>query len=127
MSDDKTVVLELIDAFNSMDLDRVVACFVEDAVYHNIPMEAVTGVEAIRGALSGFIASASEVQWDMPHIVADNGIVMTERVDKFKINDNWIALPVMGIFEVSGGRISAWRDYFDLGQFQTQMASAAGG
>jgi limonene-1,2-epoxide hydrolase len=127
MSDDKAVVLELIDAFNNIDLDRVVACFADGAVYHNIPMEAVTGPDAIRGVLDAFMGSASEVQWDLLHIAGDAGVVLTERVDKFKIGDNWIALPVMGTFEVADGKITAWRDYFDLGQFQTQMASAAGG
>ena len=127
MSDDKTVVLELIDAFNAIDLDRVVACFTEGAVYHNIPMEAVTGPDAIRQVLQGFMGSASEVQWDLLNIAADSGVVLTERVDKFKINDTWIALPVMGTFEVSDGKIDAWRDYFDLGQFQEQFAKASGG
>jgi len=127
MSDDKAVVLELIDAFNNIDLDRVAACFTDDAVYHNIPMQPVTGAQAIRASLDGFMSSASEVQWDLLHIVAEAGVVLTERVDRFKINDKWIALPVMGTFEVADGRITAWRDYFDLGQFQTQMASAAGG
>jgi limonene-1,2-epoxide hydrolase len=126
MSDGKTVVLELIDAFNSIDLDRVVACFADGAVYHNIPMEAVTGPDAIRQVLDAFMGSSSEVQWDLLHIAAEAGVVLTERVDKFKIGDNWIALPVMGTFEVADGKITAWRDYFDLGQFQAQMASAAG-
>jgi limonene-1,2-epoxide hydrolase len=121
------VVLELIDGFNKMDLDRVVACFAEGAVYHNIPMAPVTGPEAIRQTLDGFMGSASEVQWDLLHIAANAGVVLTERVDKFKIGDHWIELPVMGTFEVADGKITAWRDYFDLGQFQTQMASAAGG
>jgi limonene-1,2-epoxide hydrolase len=127
MSDDKTVVLELIDAFNNIDLERIIACFTDGAVYHNIPMQAVTGPDAIREVLNGFISSSSEVQWDLLHIVADAGVVMTERVDKFKMNDTWIELPVMGTFEVADGKITAWRDYFDLGQFQTQMAGAAGG
>ncbi|MFP6836242.1 MAG: limonene-1,2-epoxide hydrolase family protein [Pseudomonadales bacterium] len=127
MSDDNAVVLELIDAFNSIDLDRVVACFADGAVYHNIPMQAVTGPEAIRQTLNGFMGSASEVQWDLVHIASHAGAVLTERVDKFKINDTWIELPVMGTFEVVDGKITAWRDYFDLGQFQEQFAKAAGG
>jgi limonene-1,2-epoxide hydrolase len=28
-------------------------------------------------------------------------------------------LPVMGTFEVAGSKITAWRDYFDMQQFQT--------
>jgi limonene-1,2-epoxide hydrolase len=28
---------------------------------------------------------------------------------------------VMGSFELRGGKITAWRDYFDLAQFQKQL------
>ena len=27
----------------------------------------------------------------------------------------------MGTFEVSGGKINAWRDYFDMNQFTSRM------
>ena len=36
--------------------------------------------------------------------------------------DRTIALPVAGFFEVHDGKITAWRDYFDMGQFTSQMA-----
>jgi limonene-1,2-epoxide hydrolase len=26
-----------------------------------------------------------------------------------------VTLPIMGVFEIEGGRIKAWREYFDLG------------
>ena len=116
-------VLELIDGFNHIDMDRIIACFTEDAVYHNIPMEPVHGVDGIRAALGAFMSSASEVQWDVLAVAANDGTVLTERVDKFKVNDTWIELPVMGTFVVTGGLISEWRDYFDLGDFQKQMAA----
>ena len=38
--------------------------------------------------------------------------------------DRSIELPVMGTFEVVDGRIAAWRDYFDLNQFMSQLAPA---
>jgi limonene-1,2-epoxide hydrolase len=34
-----------------------------------------------------------------------------------------MAARVMGIFEVENGKITAWRDYFDLADFQKQMAA----
>lgn len=39
-----------------------------------------------------------------------------------KFGDPSVELPVMGAFELSDGKISAWRDYFDMAQFQAQMA-----
>lgn len=47
---------------------------------------------------------------------------MNERTDRFLLNGKWIEIGVMGVFEFKNGKIAAWRDYFDLGQFQRQMA-----
>ena len=117
-------VLAMIDGFNRIDLDAIIDCFTEDAIYHNIPMEPVQGQAAIREVLKGFMGAATEVQWDMLNIASNGGTVLTERVDKFKINGTWVELPVMGTFEVTADRITAWRDYFDMNQFQTQFQAA---
>ncbi len=119
------LVLELIDGFNQMDIERILACFADAAVYHNIPMEAVTGRDNIRAALQPFLAGSTAVQWDLISIAEDaSGRVLTERVDKFEIGGKWISIAVMGVFEVVDGKIAAWRDYFDLAQFQSQMTPA---
>ena len=46
---------------------------------------------------------------------------MTERVDVFSLPGKTFELPVMGAFEVSDGKINAWRDYFDINQFTSRM------
>jgi limonene-1,2-epoxide hydrolase len=46
---------------------------------------------------------------------------MTERVDVFMLPGRSFELPVMGTFEISDGKIKAWRDYFDINQFTTRM------
>jgi limonene-1,2-epoxide hydrolase len=44
------------------------------------------------------------------------------RIDRFFRSDGaTISLPVMGTFEVADGLIAAWRDYFDLNQFMSQL------
>ncbi|MEM9879804.1 MAG: limonene-1,2-epoxide hydrolase family protein, partial [Pseudomonadota bacterium] len=56
------------------------------------------------------------------HIAENGNVVMTERIDRFALASGaHIELPVMGIFEVEGDKITAWRDYFDLAQFSAQM------
>ena len=120
-------VVAMIEGWNQKDLDAIVECFASDAVYHNIPMEAVHGAEAIRESLTGFLAMANEIQWDILNIAEDaNGVVLTERVDRFRIGEKWLSVPVMGTFEVSDDQITAWRDYFDLADFQSQMAAING-
>jgi limonene-1,2-epoxide hydrolase len=62
----------------------------------------------------------------MLNLAAAGNVVMTERVDVFTYPDKSIELPVAGVFEVRGDKIAAWRDYFDVNMFMSQMAPAEG-
>lgn len=118
------IVKDLISAWEAQDLDRVMRSFTDDAVWHNIPMPVLNGVADIRKSIAGFIKMGDKVVFDVAHIAeSSSGVVMTERVDKFRINGQWLEIPVMGTFEIRDGKIAKWRDYFDLGQFQSQMAT----
>jgi limonene-1,2-epoxide hydrolase len=123
MSDNSALVRDFIDAFNAIDLDRIMSFFSDDAVYHNMPVAPVSGPEAIRGVLQGFMGMASQVDWVL-HDIAESagGRVLTERTDRFLVGEKWVELPVMGSFDIADGRITAWRDYFDMNQFQAQLA-----
>lgn len=124
MSQASKVVTSLIDAFNASDLKRIMEHFTTDAIYHNIPVDPVTGLEAIRGVVQGFMGMATKVDWELRNLAETaDGVVLTERVDRFLINGKWLELPVMGTFEVEDNKIAAWRDYFDMNQFQSQLAS----
>lgn len=95
--------------------------FTDDAEYRNGPLEPVKGRDAIVATLATFMAMGGEVGVEVPHVVSDGPVVMTERVDRLTLNGRTLSLPVMGIFEIHHGAISAWRDYFDLAQFTAQM------
>jgi limonene-1,2-epoxide hydrolase len=64
---------------------------------------------------------AARIEFRVINIAANGPVVMTERVDVFKLPNKSFELQVMGTFEVSGGRISAWRDYFAMNQFTSRM------
>ena len=104
---------------------ELAAFFTDDAVYHNIPLEPVTGREAIANTIASFIRpgppGVESIDFRVINIAADGPVVMTERVDVFRLADKSFELQVMGTFEVSDGKISAWRDYFDMGQFTSRM------
>jgi limonene-1,2-epoxide hydrolase len=55
------------------------------------------------------------------NIAANGPVVMTERLDVFRLPGKSFELQVMGTFEVSDGKIHAWRDYFDQNQFTSRM------
>ncbi len=111
-------------AWGVPDLDAILEFFTEDAVYHNIPMEPVVGLDQIRATIEGFSNGVESVEFRLDAIAADGGTVLTERMDIFTFANGRIDLPVMGTFEVVDGKIAAWRDYFDLGMFMSQMPQA---
>jgi limonene-1,2-epoxide hydrolase len=115
------VVSEFIAAWPEGDAKKLASFFSEDAVYHNIPMDPIKGRESIEAAINGFLGMVEQMRFDTTHLVSEGPIVMTERVDHFVMPQRTISLPVMGIFEVHDGEITAWRDYFDLNQFTSQM------
>jgi len=116
-------VTQFCDQVAEGDAAKAAEFFSDDAVYHNIPLDPVTGRAAIRDTIGMFLGMADKVWFDTLHIVADGSLVMTERIDHFVMGDRDIALPVMGAFEVNDGKITAWRDYFDMNQFTSQMQS----
>ena len=127
MADPTRIVRDFISAFNANDLERIMGFFTDAAVYHNIPLDPVQGVEAIRNVLVGFMGMASKVDWVLHRIaVSEDGVVLTERLDRFLIGEKWVELPVMGAFELEGAKIAAWRDYFDMSQFQRQLPGQQG-
>ena len=121
MADPIDVVQSFCDAWAKGDLDSLMEFFTDDAVYHNIPVAPVTGKVAIRDTIAGFTAGVDSVEFRVAHIAATGGVVLTERVDAFITPTLTIELPVMGTFEVVDGKIAAWRDYFDLNQFMSQL------
>ena len=123
MSEAVQTVENFIDAWNEIDLPKIMSYFADDCVYHNIPMDPMEGVVAIRAFIEGFVGMAAEIRWETHHIgETSSGEVLTERTDNFKIGEKWVSIRVMGIFELRDGKLIAWRDYFDAAQFQSQMA-----
>ena len=120
------VVVRFCEAFGKGATPaELVDYFADDAVYHNMPVDPAVGREAILGLLNMFVTPAERVEFRVRNIVATGDTVLTERVDVFQLPNATIELPVMGTFEVSAGKITAWRDYFDLNQYMSQLQGAA--
>ena len=122
--------IELVRRFcaawsNDAAADTLAAFFTDDAVYHNIPLPPVTGRENIADNLDSYIRPGAPgvegIDFQLVNIAADGPVVLTERWDVFKLSDTSFGIAVMGTFEIRDGKISAWRDYFDMNQFVTLM------
>jgi limonene-1,2-epoxide hydrolase len=117
-------VHDFCKAFESKNLESIMSFFTEDAVYHNMPMEPVKGKAAIRTTIASFMPKSDKdtITFKILHTSSNGGVVFNERVDMFDQGGKHIELPVAGVFEISGGKIAKWRDYFDLQSFTKQMA-----
>lgn len=116
-TDPAALVTQFCAAWARMDPDELSGYFTDDGVYHNIPMAPAEGREAIRQLLAGMGQMIGSIRFEIHRQVASGSLVMNERTDHITMGERNVALPVVGVFEIENGRIKAWRDYFDMGQF----------
>jgi limonene-1,2-epoxide hydrolase len=122
-TDAEKVVTEFCNAWPRKNVDELLGFFTDDAVYHNIPLEPAKGKEAIRGVINTFLPMAKSLHFKILKSASNGNVVFNERVDVFDLgNGKTISLPVAGVFEVTGSKISAWRDYFDMAMYTKQMS-----
>lgn len=127
MSDASALIDRFVAAWPRQDLDELLGFFADDAVYENVPIDPPNrGKEEIRKTFEQFSGMAESIEFVVHQQSASGNVVMNERTDRFLINGKWLDLRVMGVFEVEGDKITAWRDYFDMTQFSQGLADATG-
>lgn len=116
-------VKSFIEAIERQDLDAARQMLAEDVSYENMPLQPILGREAVLQVITSFLEPAELVDWKILRQWDCDGVVINERIDRFRIGNGWLELPVAGFFEVDAqGQISLWRDYFDLGSYLSQLA-----
>lgn len=116
------VVRAFCTAFSRQDMTELLGYFSEDAVYHNIPLPAAEGIAAVEATLKQFVDPQGEAEFVIRNLAVQGNTVLTERVDRLTLQGKSLEIPVMGAFEVTDdGKISAWRDYFDMGMLTKQL------
>jgi limonene-1,2-epoxide hydrolase len=118
------VVRRLCEGWHVLTLDEFREIFDPQVDYRNIPIEGDRhiGPEDTHGVLSSF-ARKWDIRLQIDHLVGDDRIVMAERTEFFEHKGGLkpaFALPVMGTFELRDGRITAWRDYFELSHLRVR-------
>ncbi|WBS04254.1 nuclear transport factor 2 family protein [Pseudoduganella sp. SL102] len=115
--------------WNHNRIDEALAMLADDVLYDNVPLPDIAGRKGVADFHRGFgIGTDFLLDWKITHIAAAGSVVLNERIDIFRHRDGGeISLPVMGTITVEDGRITVWRDYFDLGDFERQLAAIRGG
>lgn len=97
--------------------------FTPTTVWENVGLVTTVGADEAIALLDQFEkdVGATHLIVEMLSIAASGDRVLTERIDHMVADDGRriITLRLMGIFEISDGKIAAWRDYFDTAAMQS--------
>jgi limonene-1,2-epoxide hydrolase len=115
------LVRDFLGAWVDGDIETLCSAFAHDAIYHNVPVKPIEGIDGIRAIFEAFLAAFEQAELDIVTLAAEPGLVLAERVDYFTMKDGRkVVLPVTGVFIVENGEITRFSDYFDLADFERQ-------
>lgn len=118
-------VKAFMQAMEPLDYDTAVTFLSADCEYTNPPpIGTVHGPAGMRAVLEPFFSPTLENEFRVIRSLADGPLVMLERLDRHRLATGWVELPVTGVYEVHDGRITYWRDYFDLATIMAHWPSA---
>jgi limonene-1,2-epoxide hydrolase len=121
-ADSKQLVLDFLASWDGRDIEYIMSFFSDDSVYHNVPVQPLKGLAPIRAIFEAFLREFRTASLDVVAAVAEPGMVIAERIDRFQtISGKDVVLPVTGVFVVDDQKkIIRFSDYFDLDSFQRQ-------
>jgi len=130
------VVASFIAAIERGDLDGALAFMAPDCEYDNVPIGKAIGHNAIRNMLALFVAPDDHtaigsgidvrmVQFEIVRQAVQGQMLFNERVDRLLVGGKAVTMAVVGVWETDPetGKITLWRDYFDMGQITSAITS----
>jgi limonene-1,2-epoxide hydrolase len=108
------VVRAELEAWGRLDVEEIISHFTPDAVYENVPIGAATGLDEIRTTVERIVKDMTFFDAETLHIALAGNVVLTERVDHIVMGGTRMDVRLMGVFEIDGDKVKAWRDYFDV-------------
>lgn len=126
-----SIVRRFETAFNTQDVEGLVACFTEGATYTDTFFGPHTGHHALREMFTRMFREGRDYAWRMNVVVEDArhaaaewtfGYVATEAVPRSA--GRKVSFRGMSVFVLDAGRIADYREYFDEGLALLQLGFA---
>ncbi|UDY34476.1 limonene-1,2-epoxide hydrolase family protein [Dermatobacter hominis] len=114
-TDPQAVTEAFLAALMDSDLDAAIELLDPDVHYVNVGLPAIDGAERVRQAFKGLTRPEVSFEVYLHAISAEGPVVLTERTDVIVLGPLRLQFWVMGRFDVHDGRITLWRDGFDVG------------
>jgi limonene-1,2-epoxide hydrolase len=118
------VIAAFVAAVEQGNVDAALLHLAPECEYDNVPIGKAVGHEAIRQTLAMFVAPENPAQFKVLRQAAQGNVVFNERIDRMVVGGKEVEIAVAGVWEVdpTTGKITLWRDYFDMGQVNSQLA-----
>jgi limonene-1,2-epoxide hydrolase len=106
------IVRAALAAWSGLNADEIASYFAPDAMWEDGPVSIFRGYEQIRRAAERYVDQASWCDHEVLKAATTGTAVLTERADHWVMKDgSRFDTKHMGAFEISDGKITAWRDY----------------
>jgi limonene-1,2-epoxide hydrolase len=114
-TENERIVTQLFSAWNRLDFSGAGELLADSFVFQADPSaKPINGRAAAVTEWQGYLKFMTSYEFKFSHILSAGNTVMVERVEWIGTRKGKrIELPIVGVFELSGGKISAWRDYWD--------------
>ncbi len=117
----------MIDAWNRMDWERAFGLFADDGVLHSVMNEPVVGRDVITERLTALVGGLERIELEIINKGIVGDVVVLERVDDFVYKGRHSRVPVVGVMEISDGKIDEWREYYDKASLVAALSPATPG
>ncbi|GIH24348.1 hypothetical protein Aph01nite_26580 [Acrocarpospora phusangensis] len=107
------VARDMVEAWNTLDWERVVGLFAPDGVLHSVMQEPLTGREAIRNRLTVLTDGLERLSLQIRAMGVIGGRVFMERLDVFDVRGSHGEVPVVGVLTIRDGLVTEWLEYYD--------------
>ena len=126
-----SIVHDFEAAFNRRDVDGLLACFTERATYTDMFYGPHTGQPALRAMFERMFREGQEYRWTMDLVVESPQRAAAEWSFRYVVSEviprsagRTVGFKGMSVFELDGGRITVYREYFDSGVALLQLGFA---
>ena len=123
-----SIVREFEKAFNRQDVDALVACFTPGGSYVDTFFGAHTGTPALRGMFERMFREGRDYAWVMDVEIDGGTTAAAEWTFGYVVSDGVprsagrrVRFRGMSVFELEGGRVVRYREYFDEGVALLQL------
>jgi steroid delta-isomerase-like uncharacterized protein len=123
-----SIVREFESAFNRQDVDALVACFTAAGSYVDTFFGPHAGHAELRAMFARMFREGQHYRWTMSVVIDTPGRAAAEWTFSYVVTDaiprstgRVVRFTGMSLFELDGGKIAAYREYFDTAAALLQL------